>query len=102
MAKVNWEIWAWAVQEDGGELHMLALAGPDGDDSRAMNEPSAKLLHEFAAGSRFEAMSYYHQYLGREPYTANYAEDFASFTQEQADRQRSGEPIGSGFGEGAP
>lgn len=103
MVAVNYEIWVWSVQDDGSDLHMLCMAGPDGDEERARNEHRARLLHVFAAESRFLALSYYHRYLGREPYVAypHYREDFTLFTEEQAARQRAGEPIGSPFGQGA-
>ena len=59
----------WRETCDGTELESLCLAGPDGDDARKLLAPGARLIHAFTAGSHFEAMTTYHRFLGREPYT---------------------------------
>ena len=59
----------WLETRDGMELESLSLAGPDGDDAHKLFAPGARLVHTFTAGSYFEAMTIYHRFLGREPYT---------------------------------
>jgi hypothetical protein len=67
MVELTQEIW---VQLDSGqELPDLCLAGACGDGFRQLLGPGAHLIHTFKAGSVYEAMTIYNQFLGREPYT---------------------------------
>jgi hypothetical protein len=74
MARLKHEVW---IDTDG--LEMCCLAGPDGDEARGLLEPGAKLLWTFEAGSHFEAMTIYHQHLGREPHASSEASDAAPY-----------------------
>src|SRR5579859_2370565 len=59
------------VWRDKDGLEMCCLAGPGGEDARALLGPNAHLLHLIEAGSHFEAMSLYNAFLRREPYTTS-------------------------------
>ncbi len=83
MSNVLWhEIW---VNTDG--LEMCCLAGPDGDDARALS-PKSRLVHVFAAESHYAAMVEYNRYLGRVPYTTEHAEDFETYPADWIQRQQ--------------
>ena len=87
MALLQHEVWE-EPDGDGGRLPGLCLAGPDGDGFRALLRPGARCVHTFAAGSHFEAMTIYHQMLGREPYVTDHDEDHAPYPDAWALRQR--------------
>ena len=71
MAILKHEVWIGANGLPG-----CCLAGPDGDAARALfAEDSAELVWTFEAGSHFEAMTKYNQYLGRGPYTTDQPHD---------------------------
>ena len=72
MATLKHEVWR---EPDG--MEMCCLAGPMGDDARRALAPGATLLWTFDAGTHFEAMTKYNDFLGRAPYT----------TDQEADRQ---------------
>jgi hypothetical protein len=74
MAMLRHEVW---IDADG--LPMCCLAGANGDAARKNLESGAKLVWTFEAESHFEAMTKYHQYLGREPYATEHPEDFISY-----------------------
>ncbi len=65
MATITLEIW---VDPDGDES--LLYAGELGAESRRKLPPGSKMLKRIRAGSHFEAMTLYHEFLGREPYSA--------------------------------
>jgi hypothetical protein len=78
MAILRHEVWVGA---DG--LPGCCLAGPDGEAARRLfAEGGAKLVWTFEACSHFDAMVKYHQYLGREPYTTEYAQDHEPYPDE--------------------
>jgi len=63
-------------------LHTCCLAGPRGDGCRRTLAPGARLLATFEAGSHFDAMTAYHCYLGREPYTTDQPWDYQAYPAE--------------------
>lgn len=69
MAKLVHEVWDEIV--DGMVLHSCCLAGPRGNGQRSYLAPDAKLIETFEAASHFEAMTLYHNLLGRERYTTD-------------------------------
>jgi hypothetical protein len=78
MATLKHEVW---MGSDG--LPGCCLAGPAGADARRLfAEDNAKLVWTFEAGSHFEAMSKYHQHLGREPYATNHQQDYEPYPDE--------------------
>ncbi len=87
MAILLHEIWE-EPDGEGGALASLCLAGPDGDEARALLRPGARCIRTFAAGSHFEAMTIYHRLLGRAPYTTTHAQDHAPYPDAWAERQR--------------
>ncbi|MBL8822643.1 MAG: hypothetical protein JNJ77_08660 [Planctomycetia bacterium] len=64
------------------------MAGPRGDGQRAFLEPGARLLTTFKAGSHFEAMTIYHNYLGREKYTTSEPWDYEPYPDEWLPEQQ--------------
>ena len=74
MASLLHEVWIEADEETGGSLPSLIPAGPAGDGARAL-QSGARLVHTFHAGSHFEAMTLYRQFLGWEPYTTDHPQD---------------------------
>jgi hypothetical protein len=83
MARLKHEVW-----KDAKGLPMCCLAGPDGDGARDLNEPGAKLVWTFEAGSHFEAMTTYNDYLDRGEYTTTFEQDHAPYPDEWLERQR--------------
>ena len=83
MATLLHEIW---VDPEG--LELCVLAGPDGADARALLPGNSRLVHTFKASSHLEAMQYYHQYLGREPYESSFPDiDSRPYPDDWAERQ---------------
>jgi len=67
---------------------MCCLAGRVGDDARRLLSVGAKLLWTFEAGSYFEAMTKYNQFLGRAPYTTEHAWDYEPYPDEWVSAQQ--------------
>ena len=88
MIELLHEIWV-EHGEDGQALESCYLAGPDGDDFRRLLEPGARLVHLFWAGNHYEAMTTYHQFLGREEYTTEHAGDYEPYPSDWRERQKS-------------
>ena len=88
MAILKHELWFDLDNPDG--LPTCCLAGPDGDGARRLLGEGAKLMWTFEAGSHFEAMTKYNQFLGREPYTTNQEWDYTPYPQEWLRRQLGG------------
>ena len=86
MAVLIHEVWEEVV--DGMVLHTCCLAGPRGEGCRKCLEPGATLLTTFEAGSHFEAMTIYNQYLDREPYTTDHPVDFQPYPEEWLTEQQ--------------
>ncbi len=80
------EVWMDA-DDEGQSLESCCLAGPDGEAFRKLLSPSARLIHTFTAGSHFEAMKSYHQFLGREPYATDQPSDYLPYPAEWRERQ---------------
>ncbi|HSM92632.1 MAG TPA: hypothetical protein VLT47_07045, partial [Anaeromyxobacteraceae bacterium] len=68
----------------GDGLPGCCLAGPAGDPARRLfvEGGPGRLVWTFEAGSHYEAMTRYHQYLGREPYTSDQPADFEPYPEE--------------------
>ena len=79
MATLKLEVW---IGDDGQPG--CCLAGPAGDPARKLfaEDGPAMLVWTFEAGSHYEAMSKYHQYLGREPFATDHAADFEPYPEE--------------------
>ena len=67
---------------------MCCLSGPDGDGARHALGTNAKLVWTFDAGSHFEAMTKYNEFLGRGAYTTDQKWDFTPYPDEWLQRQR--------------
>jgi hypothetical protein len=86
MSRLVHEIWE-ETTDDGMILHSCCLAGVLGAECRKSLAPNARLLSTFEAGSHFEAMTIYHEYLDREKYTTIYEQDYLPYPREWADKQ---------------
>ena len=64
--KLTHELW----EENGGARHTFCLAGPPGDNARSFLYPDAKLIWTVEAGSHFEAMTAWYEYMGFGVYEA--------------------------------
>jgi hypothetical protein len=62
----------WEDSDDG--LPTFLLAGPFGDDARAMLTSNAKLVWTVEAASHFEAMTKYYEHQGWGTYTTDFPE----------------------------
>src|SRR5258708_7976441 len=89
MVNLLHEIWIEPDNKGHPLEESCCLAGPDGDGLRGLLAPTARLVHTFWAGSHFEAMTIYHRYLGREPYTTDHDWDYSPYPMEWLERQRS-------------
>jgi hypothetical protein len=87
VAILKHEVW---ICGDG--LPGCCLEGPDGDGARRIfaEDGPASLVWTFEAGSHFEAMNRYHQYLSREPYTTDQPWDHEPYPEEWLRVQRGG------------
>jgi hypothetical protein len=61
------ELW---VNRDG--LDTVCLAGPHGDDARAMLDQPAELVWTFEADNHFDAMTAYYRFRGLGTYTTDF------------------------------
>ncbi len=61
------EIWV-----DAEGLPGVCFAGKEGDAFRSMLSQPAKLVHEYMANSHYDAMVYYYNYYGYEPYRTEF------------------------------
>ena len=82
MAILIHEVW-----EDLNGLPGLCLAGPDGDGFRELLDKPARLVRRFKAGSHFEAMTIYYDFLGEGVYTSDFAIDREPYPDDWAERQ---------------
>ncbi len=87
MARLMHEVWE-DPDEDGQMLESVCLAGPDGDDARALLSPGARLVTTFSAGSHFEAMTRYYAMYDRGEYITDQASDHEPYPEEWAAVQR--------------
>lgn len=89
------EIWVEADPAGKGQGTCLCLAGPDGEPSRRLLEPGARLVHTFLAGSHYEAATIYNRYFGYEPYVPDPEwedEVRRPYPPELAEKQKAGSP----------
>jgi hypothetical protein len=87
MANLIFEI--WESVSDGIILHACCITGPRGDGQRQLLEPASRLLATYEADSHYNAMLYYHNYLGREIYTTREPLDYEPYPDEWAIEQQS-------------
>lgn len=80
------EIWE-DLDEDGRPLPVCMLAGPDGDEARALLSLEARLATTFEAHSPFEAMTAFYQMMGLGPYVSVNHDDRRAYTEEALMRQ---------------
>jgi hypothetical protein len=85
MVELTHEIWV-EMDDLGQELPGCCFAGPRGDGFRQLLGPGARLVHTFKAGSHYEAMTIYHQFLRREPYTTEDPDDMQPYPEHWAAR----------------
>ena len=57
-----------------GDEQTFCLAGSHGNAARALLTPGSRLAWETEAGSHFEAMTYYYQYMGWGQYLTDFPE----------------------------
>jgi hypothetical protein len=82
------EVWIDVDEETGESLTSLLHAGPGGYEARALLH-EAPLAHTFYAGSHFEAMSLYREFLGEGPYTAEHPQDHEPYPDSWLEEQLS-------------
>jgi hypothetical protein len=70
------ELW-----DEGEGRRTFCLAGPMGDEARACLGPDARLTWTVEAGSHFEAMTLYYEYMGWGAYTSDQAWDRTSYVE---------------------
>lgn len=63
------------------------LAGPDGDEARALLSLEARLFTTFEAHSPFEAMTAFHQMMDMGPWMSLNRDDRRAYTEEALMRQ---------------
>ncbi len=86
MPKLIHEVWE-EIGDGGMVLHTCCLVGPKGDGCRRMLSQMARMITTFEASSHFEAMTIYHQFLGREPYAAVQAWDYEPYPDDWLSQQ---------------
>ena len=74
MSALEHEIWM-----DPEGLESCILAGTEGNSTRKLMPEGSKCIHTFWAKSTFEAMTYYNNFLGHEPYSIDHPEDFEEY-----------------------
>lgn len=84
------EIWAEPNLDnpDCGELFSCCLAGPGGDEARALNSPAARLVGTFEAGSHFEAMTTFNQRVYGQSYSTDQKRDHEPYPAEWLSEQQ--------------
>ena len=80
------ELWEWPEGEQ--TLSLFCVAGPQGNESRAMLPENAKLVWTTWARTHFEAMSLLHERIGPEPHTSEEPWDFEPYPPEWIEEQR--------------
>jgi hypothetical protein len=73
-----------------GDEEMFCLAGPMGDGARATLGTGAQLAWTVEAGSHFEAMTRYYEFVGRGRYTTDQEWDHLPYSEDWRSIQRSG------------
>jgi hypothetical protein len=85
MATLLHELWVESDQEQ-----TFCLAGPMGDDARALMAPGAQQVWSVTAGSHFEAMTKYYEHMGWGTYATEHNWDYEPYPEEWLRVQRSG------------
>jgi len=85
MATLLHELWVETHQEQ-----TFCLAGPMGDDARALLQPAAQKVWSVTADSHFEAMTKYYEHMGWGAYTSEHASDRDPYPEEWLRVQKSG------------
>jgi hypothetical protein len=86
--KLKHELW----KDIGGEQYShytFCLAGPQGDDARGLLSPDAEKIWEVEAGSHFEAMTAYYNFMDWGEYSTDQAWDMQSYPEEDGECARS-------------
>jgi hypothetical protein len=76
MATLVHELWVESDQEQ-----TFCLAGPMGDDARALLAPGAEKVWTVEANSQFEAMTKYYEHMGWGTYTTEHAWDHEPYSE---------------------
>jgi hypothetical protein len=82
------EVWIDVGEETGDDLPSLFLAGPGGDEARALLS-DGQLVHTFYAGSHYEAMTLYREFLGEGSYTTEHPRDHEPYPDTWLEEQLS-------------
>ncbi len=80
--RLKHELWKDGDKDSGS--YLFCLAGPRGDNARETLSPSAKLIWTVEAGSHFEAMTAYHEFMGWGKYTTEHEWDYQPYPEEWA------------------
>jgi hypothetical protein len=78
--KLKHELWT-DIGDDVPD-YTFCLAGAHGNDARALLSPSAKLIWTVEAGSHFEAMSAYYEFMGWGEYRTDQEWDRQPYPEE--------------------
>lgn len=79
--KLRHELWKDIGDEDHSEF-TFCLAGPHGNDGRSLLSSKAQLIWTVEAGSHFEAMSAYYEFMGWGEYTTDQEWDRQPYPEE--------------------
>ena len=85
--KLLHELWQDTGEGEYG-FETFCFAGPLGEGARALLSPEAKLIWTVKAGSHFEAMTLYYQFMDWGVYSTIYEEDRSPYPHEWFDTQR--------------
>ncbi len=73
----------WIESDDNGQdLESCCLAGKDGEEFRKSLSSNARLMRTFEASSHYEAMTIFHEILGREKYTTTHEWAYLPYPEE--------------------
>lgn len=78
----------WLNPDDGQMLPGMCLAGPMGDDFRALLNEGAVKVGEILASSTFEALTKYWQYQDWGVYTTDFPQDYEPYAEDWVRVQR--------------
>jgi hypothetical protein len=82
MTKLKHELWEENV--DGARTLTFCLTGPHGDQARSMLGPDAKLIWTVEAGTHFEAMTKYYEFMDWGQYKTEHDWDLQPYPEEWA------------------
>jgi hypothetical protein len=78
--KLKHELWT-DIGDDGPD-YTFCLTGSHGNEARALLSPCAKLIWTVEAGSHFDAMSAYYEFMGWGAYTTDHEWDRQPYPEE--------------------